>query len=261
MIQVRITDLNLFIAFWLVFVRWQTIIMMFPMFDGDFVPMPAKILSALLISYSFFPSVAPFVQHDLMKYGVDSFWYLTIINILIGLIIGFLVKSIMEIFVSAGAMITQQMGFTSLRYFDPSSTETVGLFEQIIKWSMLMIIISSGALIPMFKGVQGTFSNISLTNIDRFLSSPEFYLSFFKSAFLSALSLSAPLIYTNMLLTAVLGILARTVPQLNVLMVSFIVNIGVGMMVFLATSDEFFIVANDVYNKHLADWFLFVTTR
>lgn len=261
MIQVNITDLNLFISFWLVFVRWQTIIMLFPMFDNDFVPIQAKVLSALLISYAFFPSVAPYVQHDLMKYGVDSFWYLTIINVLIGLIIGYLVKSIMEIFISAGAMITQQMGFTSLRYFDPSSSEAVGVFEQVIKWAMLMIIISSGALMPMFKGVQGTFSSISLSNIDRFLTTPEFYLTFFKSAFMSALSLSAPLIYTNMLLTSVLGILARTVPQLNVLMVSFIVNIGVGLLVFLATSDEFFIVANDVYNKYLADWFQFVTTR
>lgn len=261
MIQVTITDLNLFISFWLVFVRWQTIIMQFPLFDSETVPVQAKVLSALLISFCFFPTVAPFVQKDLNYYGVDSFWYLTIVNVVIGLVVGFLIKAIMEIFVSAGGLITQQVGFSALRYFDPSTSEQIGIFEQLIKWSMVLIIISSGALLPMFKGVIGTFANINLSNMDRLLMAPEFYLSFFKSVFLASLSLAAPLIYTNILLAAVMGILSRTVPQLNVLMVSFVVNIGVGLLVFLATSDEFFIVSNEVYNKHLADWFQFITTR
>jgi flagellar biosynthetic protein FliR len=70
--------------------------------------------------------------------------------------------------------------------------------------------------------------------------------------------LATPLIFTNMLIMTVLGIIARTVPQLNVIMVSFAVNIGLGLLVFAATSDEFFNVAFKLYTDKLGEWFQFI---
>ena len=83
-------------------------------------------------------------------------------------------------------------------------------------------------------------------------------MEFFKSLFLAALLLSTPLIFTNILIMAILGVIARTVPQMNVLMVSFVVNIGLGLLVFIATSDEFFQVAYKIYTDKLGSWFQFV---
>lgn len=174
---------------------------------------------------------------------------------IIGLAIGFLVKVIMSVFISAGSIITQQIGFAAVRYFDPNSGQQIGPFEKLIQWTMLVIIISSGALIPMFKGGFSSFSTIHAYNFGKLGASPEFYLMQFKSIFLSALMLASPLIFINILIMSVLGIIARTVPQMNIIMVSFVMNIGLGLLVFAASSDEFFQVAFKIYTEKLGNWF------
>jgi flagellar biosynthetic protein FliR len=196
---------------------------------------------------------------DVVLLGHHAFWVLTILNLIIGLVIGFFVKSIMDVFVSAGGLITQQIGFGAVRYFDQSSSQQVGPFEKIIHWTIVVTIISSGALIPMLKGGLMSFETITAYNLTKLSNTPLFYLEMYKSIFISALMLSSPIIFTNLLITGVLGIMARTVPQVNVLMVSFIVNIGMGLLVFSVTSYEFFSVAYDMYIKKLGDIFQFLT--
>ena len=85
-----------------------------------------------------------------------------------------------------------------------------------------------------------------------------FYHSFFKGVFSAAFLLATPILFTNLILNMVMGIVARTIPQMNILMVSFVVNIGIGLTVFYAISEEFFTVAYKMYVDRLGDWFQFV---
>jgi flagellar biosynthetic protein FliR len=52
-----------------------------------------------------------------------------------------------------------------------------------------------------------------------------------------------------------MGIMSRAVPQMNILIVSFIINIVVGFLVFFITADEFFTVGIEMYADFLAQWF------
>ena len=51
----------------------------------------------------------------------------------------------------------------------------------------------------------------------------------------------------NVFITCMMGITARVVPQVNILMMSFIINIGMGLLVLIIIFDEFFIVAYQYY--------------
>ncbi|MBT7611219.1 MAG: flagellar biosynthetic protein FliR [Bacteriovoracaceae bacterium] len=258
MINLQITDYSVILAFWLSFSRWITILFQLPIFDTTAIPGIVKTLSTLVITYAFFPFVQPMIMKDIAYVGADNFWYLTIFYVVIGLVMGYIVKSIMGCFIAAGSVITQQMGFGAIRYFDPNAAQSIGPFEKLIQWTLVVLILSSGALIPMFRGVIATFHSFHLYDLGKFAKSPEFFMELFKSLFLAALMLSTPLIFTNILIMCILGIIARTVPQMNVLMVSFVVNIGLGLIVFVATSDEFFQVAFRIYTEKLGQWFQLV---
>ena len=246
------------IAFWLGFTRWITVLFQLPIFDNTSVPSMVKVLGSLVITYAFFPYVSAPILKDIAMVGIENFWYLTIYYALTGLFIGFLVKSIMNLFVAAGAVITQQIGFASVSYFDPTFETRVGPIERIIQWTIVIMIISTGALLPMFKGVLNSFFSISLLSMDKFSSIHVFYHSFFKGAFEAALLLSTPILFSNLLLNMVMGIVARTIPQMNIIMVSFVVSIGIGLLIFFAISEEFFHVAYQMYVERLGDWFQFV---
>ncbi len=258
MINVSIVDLPLVIAFWLTFTRWVAVLFQLPIFDNTSIPVTAKVLTSLLISYAFFPMVKTHMLNEVLTVGAEHFWYLTIFHTIVGLLIGFLVKSIMQTFIAAGSIMTQQIGFASISYFDPTFVSRIGPFEKIIQWTILIMIISTGALLPMFKGVVNSFFSISAVSIGKMATIPIFYQDFFKGVFEAAFLLATPILFTNLILNMVMGIIARTVPQMNILMVSFVVNIGIGLIVFFAISDEFFHVAYKMYVDRLGDWFQFV---
>lgn len=207
----------------------------------------------------FFPETKSVVLKDISNFGDQGFWILTIYYTLIGIVMGMFVKAILNIFVSSGAIITQEVGFGAVRYFDPNAGQAVGPFEKLIYWTMLIMIISSGALLPMFKGVLLSFEKLSFVNTIQIDSIVQFFIHMFKNIFSASLLLASPLIFTNVFITTVLGIIARTVPQMNVLMVSFVVNIGLGLLVFLATSTEFFQVGHKLYTESLGEWFVYFT--
>ncbi|MBG59824.1 MAG: hypothetical protein CMJ16_05135, partial [Peredibacter sp.] len=143
-------------------------------------------------------------------------------------------------------------------YFDPTQKQQVGPFEKIIQWTIIIMILTTGALIPMFKGVLNSFFSVSMQNLGNFTNIHIFYNDFFKGVFQAAFLLSTPILFTNLLLNLVMGIVARTIPQMNILMVSFVVNIGIGLMVFFAISEEYFHVAYKMYVERLGQWFQFV---
>jgi flagellar biosynthetic protein FliR len=259
MLNIQITDMTVIVAFWLAFSRWFAVLFQLPLFDNVAIPVMVKVLTALMITFAFFPMVQDQIMMDIKYVGVDSFWYLTIFETIIGLAIGFFVKSIMSIFVSAGAIITQQVGFNALHYFDPSAGGQVGPFEKLIEWTVLMMVLTSGALIPMFKGVVHSFSSVHIYNLGKMAHSPEFFIMMFKAFFVSALMLSTPMIFINIVINAVMGIVSRAVPQMNVIAVSFAINIGLGLLVFVAGSDEFFQTCFKIYTEKLGQWFQFMS--
>lgn len=259
MLNLQITDMSMIVAFWLAFSRWLAVMFQLPLFDNVAIPVMVKVLATLVITFAFFPLIQDQLLLDIQHVGVESFWYLTIFNTLIGLVIGFFVKSIMSIFISAGAVITQQIGFNALHYFDPNAGAQVGPFERLIEWTVLMMVITSGALIPMFKGVISSFSSVHVYNLGKMAHSPEFFVMMFKAFFISALMLSTPMIFINVVINAVMGIVSRAVPQMNVIAVSFAVNIGLGLLVFVAGSDEFFQTCFRIYTEKLGAWFQFLT--
>ena len=255
MITIDITNMTMLTAFWLCFTRWVTILFQLPIFDNSSVPAIVKILASFMITFAFFPFLKGPILHDIQLAGADCFWTLTMFHSTVGLIIGFIVKNIMSIFLGAGSIMTQQVGFAAMRYFDPNFSQASGPFEMLLQWTILILILTAGALFPMIKGCFDSFFSITLFDFSNLLISPEFMLKFLKDIFLASLLLASPLIFSNLVVMAVLGIIARTVPQMNVLMISFVVNIGLGLFVFAMSSSEMFQVGIEQYTKRLGDWF------
>jgi flagellar biosynthetic protein FliR len=259
MLNIQITDMTVIVSFWLAFSRWLAVMFQLPLFENVSVPVVVKVLATLVITFAFFPLIQDQLLLDIKYVGVDSFWYLTIFNTLVGLVIGFFVKSIMSIFVSAGALITQQIGFNALSYFDPQAGSPTGPFEKLIEWTILMMVITSGALLPMFKGVISSFSTIHIYNLGKMAHSIDFFMMMFKSMFLTSIMLATPMIFINLVINVIMGIVSRAVPQMNVISVSFAINIGLGLLVFVTGSDEFFQTCFRIYTERLGEWFQFLT--
>jgi len=257
-LNIAITDLNALTAFWLIFSRWLAVFIQLPIVEGRNAPQLVVILTSVIISYALYPFLSAHMIQEIIYIGPNHFWLLTIFHVIVGLLIGLTVKSIMDIFVSSGLIISQQVGFGAMRYFDPTIAQTIGPFERLLIQTILLMVVFSGALLPMFRGIFLSFTSISLLNISQITNVHMFFFSFFKGIFTTAIMLASPLLLTNLVISFIMGIMSRTVPQMNVLMVSFIINIVIGILVFILTSNEFFQVSFKIYTDFLGKWFQFI---
>ena len=96
--NVTITDQTVFLAFWLGFSRWVAVLIQLPIFDNVVIPNIVKVLASFLVSFDFFPYLKGTLVAEVNMVGVDNIWMLTMFHTCTGLIIGFLVKSIISLF-------------------------------------------------------------------------------------------------------------------------------------------------------------------
>lgn len=256
--NIVITDIFSVTSFWLVFSRLSATLVQLPLLATENIPNTVKVLVCFVLTYALYPLVKDPVMRDLAKIGVENFWLITIYYTLIGVVVGMLVKIMMDVVLSSTRFISQQIGFNAVSFFDPSLGGQVGPIDVLITHAMTLIILFSGAMLPMFQGMVSSFYSINLFGLGHLIQTPAFYLEFFKSIFHSTLLLSAPILFTNLIINFVMGILAKMVPQINILMVSFAVNIGAGLFVMILVNEEFFYTANQIFVEHLGRWFQFV---
>ncbi|MDH4469160.1 MAG: flagellar biosynthetic protein FliR [Bacteriovoracaceae bacterium] len=253
--RIEIVDNIQLMAFWISFSRVLTIIFQLPLWEDVAIPMIIKILSSLIITYTFFPHVSPYVVSDMKLVGENHMIILTVYYALTGLLIGYLVKNITITIMAAGTLASQQMGLGSVALFDPTSMVQVGPIEKLLKWALLMTTFSAGVMLPMLKGIFLSFSSLSWQSASHLTLSMDFFLDFFKDLFLLALMLASPIIFINILLNLVLGVVGRFVPQLNIIAVSFSVNILAGFIVLMVASSEMITMGGKYYTDYMAKWF------
>ena len=108
--NITIADQTVLLAFWLGFSRWIAVLFQLPLFDNVAVPNIVKVLVSFPVSYAFFPQLRGTLVAEIQVAGVENIWLLMMFHTCTGLIIGFLVKSIMSLFIATGSILTQQIG-------------------------------------------------------------------------------------------------------------------------------------------------------
>lgn len=255
MINISIHHELSLLAFWGIFVHWSMFLFQIPLLDNPSVPNIVKVLFTLVLSIAFYPFLKDASLRQITFFGKENFWMFIIVHALIGLTQGFMVKNMLQVLVGAGSLMTQSIGFTAIRYLDPTSAAAVGPFEKLISYSVLIILLSTQTLTPMIKGVYLSFLKLNLNNFYTLESFMNYCLSEFIEIFNVSIILAAPIVMINLVQTFILGIMAKMVPQVNILSVSFIFNIIVGLLAFLSISTEMFHKSVEIYAKELGTWY------
>ena len=230
-------DQRMFEIFMLVLARISMIVSVIPIFGSANVPIPVKVgLSVFLtlISYSF--AEASGVPHDL---SIAALFTLMLIEALIGMLFGFITGILFYAIQFAGHFISFQMGFAMVQVIDPQSQERVpiiGQFYFILSILLFLLInghhlvlnvlVESFSIVPIGTGVLSRELTGSLTLIGG-------------RVFVLAMKIASPILVTLFLTDVMMGIIARTVPQMNVFFVSLPLKIGLGLTLLVMTLSSF----------------------
>ena len=110
----------------------------------------------------------------------------------------------------------------------------------------------------MFQGVYNSFFSINLVNNIEMDKIVNYYFHLFKELFKISLILASPILFTNLISYILMGLIAKAVPQMNILVASFSINIFLGLTIFIVVIYDFFYTSQSYYLEFLANWFNFV---
>ena len=229
-------DASQLLAFILVLVRVSGIIATAPVFGSSNIPPQIKVVLSLmlaLILYPFIPLITVYPDRP------DHYIMLIASELLIGLVLGIIARFLFGAVEFAGTVIGFQMGLGMAMVFDPQSQEQISLVGRFENATATLIFLAMDGHLIVLQALVRSYSVLPPggASISRPLVEKLTELS--ASVFVIGLQIGAPLIVALFLANAVVGLLARSVPQIQVFVVGFPLTLMLGFL-FLFFGMPFF---------------------
>jgi len=228
-----------FLIFLLVLVRMTGLFFLAPVFAHASIPAQVKAWFAFAATLVVYPIVSQIAVPVSVPGDVWEFALVIARELLVGLVVGYAALLVFAAAQYAGELIDTQIGFGMANLVDPSYGAQVTVIGQIhfLVATMVYLAVNGhhflvGALVRSYNMVP--MGQAALTP-DLFRLIVMRFSELFKIAVRMALPAVACLLITEM----ALGVLARAVPQMNVLMVGFPLKIGVGLAILVLAAPGF----------------------
>lgn len=216
--------------FLLVFVRITAIISMLPIFGAQGVPNTLKIGFSFICTVLFFPLV-PIGEMPKELFTIPMFVFMVVKEIMVGLIISMIASFLFVPVQFAGQMLDMQIGFSMVETIDPFSEASVTITGQfhVIIFSIIFLVMNGHYFFVL--AIKKSFDVIPLFTValpDNNVI--EFLTNMISNLFTLALRFAAPVFSVMIMATLAMGLISRTVPQMNVFFVAMPIKIGLGIM-------------------------------
>jgi flagellar biosynthesis protein FliR len=220
------------LIFTLVFLRIGAMLVMIPVMGERSVPVRVKAGLALLISLIVFPSVRAEIPHLQADAELIALALAMAGEALIGVIIGFAARIVFAGIQFAGDMIGMQMGFSIVNVIDPLSSTQVSVMSEFQYLVAMLVYLSIDAHHTFIYAMMDSYRVISPFDYHFSGSLIQSLLLFSKGLFVIAVKVSAPVMAVLLFTNVALGVVARTVPQINVFIVGMPLQIAAGLIIF-----------------------------
>ncbi|ACH93228.1 flagellar biosynthetic protein FliR [Borrelia duttonii] len=173
---------------------------------------------------------------------------------ILGLIQAFFVSIIFNVFHLLGFFFSNQMGLAYANIFDVFAEEDNLVISQIFTYLFLIVFLSNDFLFRFLViGVYDSVLNVRVENMVNIKNYEFIKLVFYSFAILfeKSLIMSLPILGVLLLLYLILGIISKTSPQINLLMISFAISLGLGLIVLYITFPSFVISVKRVIELSL----------
>lgn len=215
----------------LVFIRVTGLFLITPIFGRKNVPAKLKIGFSVILTYIFiqvFPPETVVEMDSVLVYAASC-----IKELIIGLILAYITVLFFSITLTAGHMIDVQMGIGLSSVFDPQTGSQVSSTGALLNLLMLLYFFSFNGHHMLLKIMYLTFKKIPVGNFQINLTFINVIIETFILTFALSLSLMMPIIATALLIELGLGMICRTVPQMNAFIVGIPLKILLGFIVLL----------------------------
>jgi flagellar biosynthesis protein FliR len=212
----------------LVIARFSGIFLTAPLLSNAVIPGPVKALLCLIVSLAVtarLPAPAAMAgDWPALVLGMGG-------ELLIGATIGFATSLVLGALEMAGEQIGQQMGISLAEVFNPLSQTTSNVVGQLLQLTGVAVFLLIGGHRAMLSGLLETFKTVPLLKVALPTGLLDVVTALLSASLILAIKVSAPVLVVMMLVSMAMGLIQRTMPQMNILSVGFQVRAAVAAAV------------------------------
>ncbi|MBH0229287.1 flagellar type III secretion system protein FliR [Halobacillus yeomjeoni] len=235
-------------AFLLIMTRILAFFATLPIFSYRNVPTKHK------VGFSFFLALLMYYTVPIPDVFIDGEYFLLLFKeAAVGIAVGLLAYIVLAAIQIAGGFIDFQMGFAIANVIDPQTgaqSPLIGQFLYII--TLLFILAVNGHHLI----IDGVFYSYEFIALDKFLPWQDeswilYIIQSFNQMFIIAFLMAVPIVGCLFLVDIALGIVARTVPQLNVFVVGLPLKIFVALAVLVIAMTFYIMLIKNLFETML----------
>ena len=238
--------------FTIIFGRVSAFTLMLPAMGDRSVPPPAKIGLAAFVSILLF-SMMKGMEWNLPKETI-SFILLVAKEVFIGLVLGFTTKFIIASVQMAGEVVGVQIGFGVARVVDPGFQSQISIVAEFQVFFVILLYLTLDGHHFLLKGLFQSYQGIPVAHVFLGEGMVSHVVQMASTMFRSAVKIGAPVIVALLLTNMALGIIARTVPQMNVFIIGLPLRLIVGFLALAVTMTLFLHVFRSIWTHFQRDF-------
>ena len=209
------------------------VVMVAPGFGAGSLPVRLRALLVLALSLLIAPmqSSQPIETPE----NLAQLVWLTGNELGVGIVLGFGVNLIFVAAQLAGQVIGQMSGMQAADVFNPTLGTTIPLFSQMLDTMLLVVFVALGGHQLVIGALLDTFRGLPVTQVHWESGTIETLIGLLGESFALGLKVAAPVTVTMLVSLLVLGLISRTLPQLNLMQIGFSMNTLLTLFVLSAT--------------------------
>lgn len=239
--------------FLFVMVRTSGIFIFSPFFSSQNIPNTMKVGLTFFISLlitSYLPTSSNFANEVLL--------FIILKELMVGIIIGFISYGFFSTFYVMGQIIDMKIGFGMANVIDPLNKTQVplmGNFYYILSFLLLMSVNGHHLIIS---ALVNSYDFLPIGSFKYTGDTLNLLINSLAKSFEIGFKLSAPIVAIIFITDIVLGIISKTIPQMNVFVVGMPLKVIIGLLIIIISMPIFFTTVNSILDLIINDIYKFI---
>ncbi len=220
--------------FLMILVRVATFVYIAPFFGMNNTPHRVKIGFSAFLAIILFQTIQP--KEALEYSGVIGFAIIILKEGITGLLIGYAANICNSIIVFSGKVIDMEIGLAMANMYDPTTRSQSGLTGTMYNYFIMMLLIVTDMHHYILRALIDTYQilpvNGTVFDWEHLMGSMIMYMA---DMMIIGFRIALPIFACSMILSCILGIMAKVAPQMNMFAVGMQVKILLGLGIMFLT--------------------------
>lgn len=221
--------------FLLIFVRVASFVFIAPFFSMKNTPRNVRVVLSFFVAVLLY-HILP--ETEISYEGLMGYAILVMKEVVTGLLLGFGANFCTSIMAFAGQIADMEMGLSMASMFDPTTQQQTTISGVIYNYMITLMLIISGMYRYLLSAFAESYTLIPVNGaVFQFNSLLNSFLQFMRDYLIIGFRICLPVFCVMVILNAILGVLAKVSPQLNMFAVGLQLKVLVGIgILFLSMS-------------------------